>query len=212
MTPEDLSARHPRLFHVTEPGAAASIRRLGLLSTSRLLDMFELPETERAALELQRRPRAVPLHHPRYGRAVLNDNLPLSERGLASCLDDGLTPTDWLRMLNDRVFFWADAEGLARLLTARVNRDRAREVLVLDTLGLARAHADQVELCAINSGATLRRPARRGLATFSPLATYSYDQWRRLRGRLDRIREVVVRGGVPDIDRYVLEVRTIRGD
>ena len=211
MTPEDLSTRHPRLFHVTEPGASASIRRFGLLSTSRLLDLFDLSGNERAALELKRRPAAVPLCHPRYGQAVLNDNLPLSERGLASCLDDGLIPADWLKMLNARVFFWADADGLDRLLTARVNRDRPREVIVVDTLGLARAHADRMELCPINSGATLRRPARRGLATFSPLAAHSYDQWRRLRGRLDRIREVVVRGGVPDIDRYVLEVWTVGG-
>lgn len=212
MTPEDLSARHPRLFHVTEPDAWPSVRRLGLLSTSRLLDLFELPGGQRTALETRRRPAAVPISHPRHGTAILNDNLPLTERGLASCLDDGLAPADWLKMLNDRVFFWADADGLDRLLAARANRGRTRAVLVVDTLGLARAHADRMELCPINSGATLRRPARRGLSTFSPLAAHSYEHWRRLRGRLDRIREVVVRGGVPDIDRHVVEVRTHRVD
>ena len=208
MTPDELAARHPRLFHVTEPGAWPSIRRLGLLSTSRLLDLFEVGAGARQALETQRRPGAVRLNHPSHGAIVLNDNLPLSETALAGCLDDGLKPVDWLRMLNARVFFWADEDGLGRLLGAKANRGRARDVIVVDTLGLARAHADRMELCPINSGATLRRPARRGLSTFSPLAAHAYDDWRRLRGQRDRILEVVVRGGVADIERHVLEVRT----
>lgn len=208
MTPDELAARHPRLFHVTEPGAWASIRRFGLLSTSRLLDLFELDVGARRVLETHRRPEAVGLSHPSHGDIVLNDNLPLSEAALASCLDDGLKPADWLRMLNARVFFWADEDGLSRLLGAKANRGRSRDVLVVDTLSLARTHADRMELCPINSGATLRKPARRGLSTFTPLAANAYDDWRRLRGKRDRILEVVVRGGVTDIERHVLEVRT----
>lgn len=212
MTPEELSARHPRLFHVTEPGAWPSIRQLGLLSTRRLLDLFEVDGDRSTALARRRRPEAVPLVHPRHGGAVLNDNLPLSEKALAGCLDDGLTPADWLEKLNERVFFWADGDGLDRLLGARMNRGRRREVIVADTLSLARAHADRIELSPINSGSTLRRPARRGLSTFSPLAAHSYGDWRKLRGKRDRIVEVTVRGGVPDIARHVLEIRTTDGD
>ena len=208
MTPEELAGWHPRLFHVTEPGAWASIRRLGLLSTSRLLDLFEVDGAVRQMLETRRRPEAVRLSHSSHGDIVLNDNLPLSEAALAACLDDGLGPADWLRMLNARVFFWADENGLSRLLGAKANRGRARDVLVVDTLSLAQGHGDRMELCPINSGATLRRPARRGLSTFSPLAAHAYDDWRRLRGKRDRILEVVVRGGVTDIERHVLEVRT----
>ena len=208
MTPEELAVRHPRLFHVTEPGAWPSIRRLGLLSTSGLLDLFEVDPAARRALETRRRPEAVGLSHPSHGDIVLNDNLPLSEAALASCLDDGLKPADWLRMLNARVFFWADEDGLGRLLGAKVNRGRSRDVLMVDTLSLAQVHADRMELCPINSGATLRKPARRGLSTFTPLAAHAYEEWRRLRGKRDRILEVVVRGGVTDIERHVLEVRT----
>ena len=116
-------------------------------------------------------------------------------------------PADWLRLLNARVFFWADTDGLARLLGARINRARPREVLGFDTLGLARAHAERMELCPINSGSTIRKPARRGLATFTPLLAMEYAQWRRQRGGRDRILEVVVRGGVPDISRYLVSVR-----
>lgn len=208
MTAEELAARHPRLYHVTTPGAWAVISRLGLLPTSALLGLFEVDAPRRAELTTKRRPREVRIAHPLHGTAVLNDNLPLSERALASCLDDGLTPQDWLGLLNGRVFFWADAKGLDRLLDARMNRNRPRDVLVLDTLGLARAHAERIEISPINSGSTIRRPARRGLATFTPLLAKSYAEWQRQRGRRDRILEVTVCGGVPDIARYLVEIRT----
>lgn len=207
MTPEQLAERHPRLYHVTSPGAWASICRLGLLPPSELLALFEVPAARCGELTALRRPAEIRIEHPAHGVAILNDNLPLSARALAGCLDDGLTPQDWLRLLNGRVFFWADADGLARLLGARMNRGRAREVLSLDTLGLARAHAERMEISPINSGSTIRKPARRGLGTFTPLLAKSYPDWRRQRGKLDRILEVVVRGGVPDIARYLVERR-----
>ena len=206
MTPEDLASRHARLYHLTAPDSFDGIKRHGLLSTSALLDLLEVGEERREAIEAQRRPAEIVLEHPVHGRAIINDNAPLSEAALASCLDDGLAPADWLRMLNARVFFWADETGLARLLCARLNHGRPREVLVIDTLSLARAHAARVELSPINSGATLRRPARRGPATFTPMSSYSYEGWSRIRGRRDEVLEVTVRDGVRDIQNHVIEV------
>lgn len=204
MSPEDLAALHPRLFHVADPGALAGILRHGLLPTSRLLSLFEVPEADRTAIERRRRPASVRLAHPQHGEAVITDNLPLSEAALQACLDNGLAPPDWLAILNGRVFFWPDEESLSRLLGARLNRDRDRLVLVLDTLGLARRHGERMELAAINTGSTIRRPARRGLSTFTPLGLHDYEGWRRLRGGRDRIREVTVVGGVPDIGEHLV--------
>ena len=209
MTPEDLAARHPRLFHVTLPEATASILKRGLLPTSRLLDLFEASPEQRARLERTPRPATIPIHHPLHGTVVINDQAPMTEAGLAKCLDDGLTPADWLARLNRRAFFWSGEDGLARLLGARANRARAVDVLVVDTLGLARAFAESIEISPINSGATMRRPARRGLSTFTPLLALPYEAWSRQRGRRDRILEVTVLDGVPDIGRYVVEVRRV---
>jgi hypothetical protein len=156
-------------------------------------------------LTTQRRPTEVHLRHPTHGSAILNDNLPLNHQALASCLDDGLTPTDWLRLLNDRVFFWAGPNGVNRLLNAKMNRSRPRAVLVFDTIGLARTYAEQIDLSPINSGSTIRKPARRGLTTFTPLLAKSYNEWQRQRAQNDRILEVVVRGGIPDIARYLVD-------
>ncbi len=210
MTPAELAARHPRLFHLTPAGGWDGIRARGLLSTSRLLDLFEVVGEDRARLERTCRPAAATIHHPVHGTAVLNDQTPMSEAALSRCLDGGLTPADWIGLLNRRVFFWADEAGLSRLAGAKANRGRAVDVLVVDTFGLTRAHADRVELSPINSGATVRKPARRGPATFTPLAELSYDQWRRRRGRLDRLLEVTVLDGVPDVARHVTEVRHLR--
>jgi hypothetical protein len=205
MSPEDLTTRHPRLYHVTDSDALPGIMRHGLLPTSRLLSLFEVAPADRPAIEKKRRTASVTLSHPVHGRAIITDNLPLSEAALVTCLDDGLTPSDWLAMLNKRVFFWADQEGLRRHIGAKLNRDRDRLVLVLDTLSLTRRYRELTELAAINTGSTIRRPARRGRSTFTPLHLYSYLTWQRLRGGRDRIREVTVSGGVVPLTDHLIE-------
>lgn len=205
MTPDDLAALHPRLYHLAAPDALEGVVRHGLLPTSRLLDLFGTPDDQRDAIEGRRRPSSVTLSHPTHGSAVITDNIPLSEIALAGCLDDDLTSADWLRMLNRRVFFWPDEKSLAGLLGARANAGVAKRVLVFDTLGLARRYAEAVELAAFNTGNTRRRPVRRGLSTFTPLLRHSYSDWRRLRGRVDIIREVTVVGGVPDAADHLID-------
>jgi len=209
VTGAELAVRHPRLYHVTEPGAWQSIKEKGLLSTASLLNLFEVKGLERTVLETKCRASTVALAHPRHGHVVINDQVPLREQALETCLDDGLTPVDWLRTLNARVFFWPTEESLKRLLNARLNRNRQREVIVVDTQSLAAAHAQRMELSPINSGATLRKAARRGLDTFTPLLRYDLHEWRKLRGRNDQIREITVQDHVLDIARHTLEVLQI---
>ena len=72
-------------------------------------------------------------------------------------------------MANSSTAAHTHEDGVRRLLGARLNRERERLVLVLDTLSLARRHGDRMELAAINTGSTIRRPARRGRSTFTPL-------------------------------------------
>ena len=207
MSPEELAARHPRLYHLTLAESVAGIMRHGLLATSSLLDLFAVPDVERAAIESARRADRMVIAHPLHGSAIITDNRPIVMSSLANCLDDGLQPADWLRLLNARVFFWVSETGLQSLAGAQLNRGRKLAVLVVDTLGVARAHRDRIELSAINSGSTVRRPPRRGLSTFTPLGARDYKDWQTQRGRKDTIREVTVRAGVPDIAEHMIEVR-----
>lgn len=205
MTPEQLAARHSYLYHVTSPDAWPSIERHGLRSTKSLLDLFEVPAEMCHEVTTRRRTTEISVGHPVHGRATIHDNRPLSEAALARCLDDGLRPEDWLALLNQRVFFWVDHDGVDSLLGARTNRRRSRAVLVFDTLRLVRANADRVEVSPINSGSTIRKPARRGSTTFTPLLPMDYAAWRRQRGRLDRVREVVVVGDVADVANHLVD-------
>jgi hypothetical protein len=208
MTPEEVAARHPRLFHLTLPDAVEGIRRHGLLPPLALLDLFEADSATRLRA-LARRPVRMRLSHPVHGTAVLTDNAPLHDRKLAPVLDDGLTVDGWRRILAGRVFFWASEAEAKRLAGARLNRGEPRALLVFDTLSLARAHAARMEIAPINTGQTLYVPVRRGSSTFAPLLDTDYDEWRRRR-RLrapDRIKEVTIRGPVPDAETHLLDIR-----
>jgi hypothetical protein len=205
MTAQEFAQRHPHLYHLTDPDALPSIERFGLLSTSALLTLFEVTTAERAAIERRRRSATVSLSHPRYGKVQITDNLPLSEQALGKCLDDNLSPQDWLGMLNERVFFWPSLSTLDVHLNARMNRGRDRRVLVSDTLALARAYGPQMELAAINTGSTIRKPARRGLATFTALHACSRAEWAGLRGRRDTLKEVTLGQGMTDVRPFLLE-------
>ena len=215
MTPEDLAARMPRLYHLTAPDAVAGIRERGLLSPRAICDRLGVEGTERERLLRTRRPREVTLEgivNGRRERYTINDNIPLFPSRLARVLDDGLSPADWLDMLNARTFFWADERFARSLRGARTNVDRPRSLLVFDTLSLAKAHHERMSICPLNSGATLHSPPRRGSDTFAPLPDLDFDAWRRrrrdrgLKKGLDGIKEVTVEGAVPDAGDHLIEV------
>lgn len=210
MTPEELAARHPGLFHIARPEALPSIRRHGLLSATAICDRLGLQGAEREAVIGVRRSETVTLEGEGE-RFLVNDNKPLLMAPLARALDDGLTPDDWLAILNGRVFFWVDEAAASNL--AGAYSDEERVLLVFDTLSLARAHADRMALSPINGGNTRRAAARRGRTTYAPLARYDYAAWRRLRRErgavrgLDTVREVTVDYAVPDAAQHLVEVR-----
>ncbi len=188
---------YPLIYHVSEAGAWASIRRLGLLSTTALLDRFEIAGEERHQIESRRRREAVEIDHPRHGRAWIRDNKPLRESVLAARLD-GMSPEQWYEALNSRVFFWVHRARAATLVGARAHRGRDHDVLVVDTRALIEVHGEQVALAAINTGAALFPNApRRGAATFRPLTA---------RDATERAVELTVAYAVDDIETLTLRV------
>lgn len=174
------------------------IERLGLLTTDQIVERFVDDPQAAARLRTERRRDFVVVHDGPDGRVTINDNLPLHFGNLAPHLDDGLTPQEWLRMLNGRTFFWPRFERGAGFLRAGRRGGRRKLLLTFDTRSLAFAHADRLDLAPINTGSAVRKPARRGQRTFTPAASVGWSEWRRLRGRLDNVAEISVRGGVPD--------------
>ena len=202
MTAAELATLFPRLYHVTVPGAWDSIQRLGLRPS---VDLAK----RQGKLEIleRRRPSAIDLGN----NIVLNDQLPLSEKALDSCLDDELTPRDWLGILNRRVFFYPTETEVEKLLNARINRSRERDILIFDTKKLSEDYLQNLQFCPINSGSTIRKPARRGLNTFTSITSTTYQAWRRKRGKADNVREIVSTSPISCPEKY-LQARLTKAD
>lgn len=214
MTPDELAELFhdcPVLYHMAERDSWPSIRHHGLLSTSSLLDLYKIEGTTRSAIESERRPTGVSIERPGLSRAVIRDQKPMDDAGLRRCLQDGLTPADWYRILNKKVFLWLTRDRLLRLLSAKPYRDLEHDVLELDTPSLVRACMDRITLSPINSGATKPFPRDRGLDTFLSVSSYPYADWRRRRKAGERVVELAVTGGIEEIDRFVLRVSAMCG-
>jgi hypothetical protein len=192
-----LADRYPVLYHMAEDGSWESIRRHGLLSTSALLDRFEIEGEERYAIESVRRPEITSVQHPEQGTALIRDNKSMQEKSLERCLV-GMTPREWYEHLNRRVFFWVEWKRLLKLLGARAYKDRPHLVLEVDTAKLLDQHTERVRISPINSGATFAmNPAPRGPDTFRHIADHPEDK---------PIVELTVDYAIPDIADFVFSV------
>ena len=206
MDVDELVTRFPHLYHMAYDGSWPSIRRLGLLSTSALVERFGIDGEDRVRLCERRRPESVEIQHSVYGKAVVRDQKPLNEAVLARVLEDGMTPIDWYRTLNSHVFFWPTERRLQTLLKARAYRDDPQTILTIDTERLVGLHQARIRLCPYNSGNTLFDARPRGLSTFSTIEAYPYGDWKRRRSPSAAVAEVAVLGGVPDIEAVVVAV------
>lgn len=207
----DLTSIYPRVYHMAESGTWDSIRKHGLLSTMALLDLFEKSGDERRRIAEQHRPESVRITHPNYGTAVIRDQKPMRDSALLKCLENGITPADWYKNLNQRVFFWVREARLNRLLNARAYRNKQQCILAIDTAELIRRHADRISLCPINSGSTIYRPQPRGADTFRTIENYPFDKWKQKRGTEDAVVELVVDYSVLDIADLVVWVEERHG-
>lgn len=191
---------------MAEAGSWPAIQRHGLLSTSALLDVFEIEGDLRDRLESARRPQSVPIEHPVHGTAWIRDNKPINETVLRRTLV-GATEPEFYRLLNGRVFLWLTENRLARLRAAPPYRHRRHDILVVSTERLLSAYSDRVELSPINSGAV--HPAAnypRGPSTFTRIADYPWAQRKRT-APIEPIVEMTVPYAISDIADHVVDVR-----
>lgn len=207
LTADYIATRWPRLYHMAEAGSWPSLQRRGLLSTSALLDLFEVPAAKRDSIEAARRSESVKLTHPNHGIAWIRDNKPINETVLRRTLV-GLSEADWYRTLNGRVFFWLTEQRLDRLRTAPPYRNRTHDILTLDTRALLDAHANRVELAHLNTGAV--HPSAnypRGTGTFRSIHDYPWTERLRI-ARAEPIVELTLPYALQNAANYVIDVTT----
>ena len=208
ITQEQFLTLYPRLYHMAQAGSWPSIRSHGLLSTSALLDRFEVKGTEREAIEFKHRPECVEITHPVHGRVVIRDQKPMSEKALLKCLV-ATTPREWYALLNSRVFFWVNEHRVSTLLGARAYKNQEHDVLTIDAHALLERYATRVTLSPINSGSTVYNPQPRGVDLFQPLATFPFEA-RRKYGK-NAVAELTIDYSAPDLQEFVIKVERRRG-
>ena len=159
MTKEEFVVSLPCLYHMAEADTWQSIRTLGLLSTSALLDLCGSVGEERRRIESQHRPKPVPLACGKYGAILIRDQKPMSDVALHKCLTSGMTPAEWYATLNRKVFFWVTEKRLNKMLGAYRGRDHI--VLVLDSskllsrpVSVSNSFSDQLGQCKTQSRTT----------------------------------------------------------
>jgi hypothetical protein len=209
---EELITDCPTLYHMAERGSWTSIEERGLLSTSALLDLYAIQEPRRSVIERQHRPSSIELREDRLPSSVIRDQIPMSDSGLERCLPGHLSPSDWYKLLNEKVFFWLTEDRLHRLTGAKAYRDREHDVLEIDTRSLITAHREAIWFCPINSGCTKPIPHPRDERTFRRIPDYPYGHWRGKRPKGERVVELAVDHSVPDIREHTRRVIVKRGD
>jgi hypothetical protein len=210
MTVEQLVEYYPRLYHMANDGTWESIRKLGLLSTTALLDLFSINGEERYQIESCHRSRSVAISHPQLGGAVIRDQAPMREMALDRCLD-GINRRQWYELLNRKAFFWVTEARVQTLLGAKLYRNKEHTVITVDTASLLGRHSDRVTLSPINSGNTLYNPPRRGHQTFRSIAEYPFEERRKKRGLGNAVAELAVDYSVPDLEAHAITVERRRG-
>ena len=208
---EDLISNCPTLYHMAERGSWPAIERYGLLSTSALMDLYQIDSMRRAQIELAHRPKSISIAAEGLPGAVIRDQIPMSDSGLKRALPSRLQPSDWYALLNSKVFFWLSADRLHKLTLAEAYRDHEHDVLEVDTRSIVEAYREKIWLCPINSGCTKPMPHPRDESIFSRIPQYPYAHWRSRRGRKERAVELAIDYSIPDIANHVKRVAAKRG-
>lgn len=208
---EELITNCPTLYHMAERGSWESIKKFGLLSTSALLDHYAVEPPRRTEIESRHRPASIDIAGKGLPRAVIRDQIPMSDAGLKRALPDRLSPSDWYELLNAKAFFWLSQDRLHKLTNAKAYRDQEHDVLEVDTKSLIEAHRDAIWFCPINSGCTKPMPHPRDESVFSRISDYPYEHWRQRRGPRERVVELAVDHSVSDIEHHVKRVVVKRG-
>ena len=195
---------------MAQDGAWDSIRCHGLLSTSALLDLYQVDGDLRRQIESCHRPTSVEIKHPAHNSAMIRDQNPMSDSGLLKCLC-GMTPRDWYELLNRKVLFWVREERVRQLLDAMMYRNSAHTVITLDTASMLKVHQDRITLSPINSGSTLYDPRPRGADTFLPLHEYPFDDRKKKASLARAVAELAVDYSVPDVLEHVTRVERRKG-
>lgn len=208
MTNEELIKYYPKLYHLTSQNAWEQIKKYGLMSTAAILDLYKIRGTERSEIETRSRRQNIALYDTMIGEIIIRDQKPLPEskviKGLSGC-----SVSEWYKLLNSKVFLWAEFERFQGLLNARAYRNLVQLQITVNTTSLVEKYHKKIKLCRKNSGAMFNiHPI--GPYIFEKISEYDLNI-----SKFDNIRkpvvEVTIDYCIPDFKKYVLKVEEVSG-
>lgn len=201
----------PRLYHMSHKDALPGILQHGLLSTTALLDLYEVERRERAKIEFEMRRSSIAIRHPKHGRAVIRDQKPIgNDARLETSLGGKVTAKQFHQLLNSMVFFWVNPERLEGLRHAKAYRGDAQLVLTLDTRKVVGQYVERMFLCPMNSGACMPIAHPRSIEMFQRIQDYDYEFWRRRKGGAEKsVVECTIQGGLLDTARFIVNTEIV---
>lgn len=180
---------------MAEAGSWENIKRLGLLSTTALLDHCKITGAGREKYELSWRPKLMNIPCGELGEIVIRDQIPMDPSELEKCLKNGTTTQDWYKLINGKVFFWAEFEDLKKLLSAKQYKNEPHLVITVKTEALLKCYIKKVRLSQINSGSVYYDHKK-----FNSALPRDYDTFKEVKEyNWNKIKEVTVEYGIPDI-------------
>ncbi|BEP13406.1 hypothetical protein acdb102_17170 [Acidothermaceae bacterium B102] len=197
MYTSDLAAVAPQLFHLTAGDAWESIQEHGLRSATWLVRARSLDEERATTLLTAPREAIEVIGDPAdpLGHATLRDQKPLTLSKLER-LVEGITPENYIRLINDRVYFYMKAADVERVRGVRDAEGQPQLLLTLDSRRLLADYQGSVRVAKINTGATIGMQGRRGPRTWLAIDKFP--------GRATEVKEFTVLDGISDVTPYLV--------
>ena len=197
MYTSDLAAVAPQLFHLTAGDAWESIQEHGLRSATWLVRTRGMDDERATALLTAPREAVEVIGDPAdpLGHATLRDQKPLTLSKLER-LVEGITPENYIRLINDRVYFYMKTVDVERVRGVREAEGQPQLLLTLDSRRLLADYQGSVRVAKINTGATIGMQGRRGPRTWLAIDKFP--------GRATEVKEFTVLDGISDVTPYLV--------
>jgi hypothetical protein len=168
MTPEQFLNRCKVICHVGPAGVWEQISTRGFRTAEQLILEADLTDEERQ--ELLSTPRRESVRLSVQGKdVILRDQGQLfARKDMSSILGNDVS--DWIHLLNQRVYFFTDQTAMQKFLDKYVQIDGAQDVIWLSPLKLLESAGLGLELTSQNTGAIARQSGSQKTAdAFAPL-------------------------------------------
>lgn len=198
--------RCPQIYHMSEKGSWPNIQKIGLLSTSALLDCCGYTGTKRFEVESQLRREKKPIEHPTLGKISIRDQIPMRDWPEQDIyldkLLDGVTRQEWFEFLNGRVFFWVTRDELIKMICAWQYRGEPQWVITINVKDLLEQYSDKAYVSYQNTGSLYSR-RKRGPRSFIPFHECPVSSG---------VKELAIEYGVPNLSDFAISVDECTGE